>query len=220
MQQLIPRQLIPRRRVYPRQRGTTLIELMVGLVILAVLAAIGIPSMVNWISGNKAVSAGEFYAEGFAMARRQAVLHNAASRIMLTPNATNGQMDWQVDLCFPAPGVPCNASSGTWSTTTEVAPLDPEGANGYKSVLRPADALPQSDLLVPSLEPAGTSAVYFTSLGWVDTGYEDRLTRIRLDPAGQNAGELQPVAVAVSLAGLAIKCNPLLAAPDSRACPP
>lgn len=209
-----------RRRPGGRQRGTTLVELMVGLVILALLAAIGLPSMVNWISGNKAVSAGEFYAEGFAMARRQAVLHNAASRIVLSPNANNGQMDWQVDLCFPSPGVPCNDASGVWSTTTSAAALDPEGENGYKSVLRPADALPQSELLVPRLEPEGTSAVYFTSLGWVDTGYADRLARIRLDPAGDNAGEIPPVAVAVSLAGLAIKCNPVLSAPDSRACPP
>ena len=45
MQQLTFPQPHPGRR----QRGTTLIELMVGLVILAVLAAIGIPSMVNWI---------------------------------------------------------------------------------------------------------------------------------------------------------------------------
>jgi type IV fimbrial biogenesis protein FimT len=62
--------------------------------------------------------------------------------------------------------------------------------------------------------------VYFTSLGWVDTGYADRLSRIRLDPAGPHANEIAPVAVAVSLSGLAIKCNPVLAAPDSRACPP
>jgi type IV fimbrial biogenesis protein FimT len=203
-----------------RQRGTTLVELMVGLVILAILAAVGIPSMVTWISGNKVISAGEFYADGFAMARRQAVLHNANSRIVLTPNVNNGQMNWQVDLCFPAPGVPCNDSSGTWSTTTDVAPSDPEGANGFKSVLRPADALPQSDILVPRLEPEGASAVYFTSLGWVDTGYADRLSRIRLDPADSHGNSIPPVAVAVSLAGMAIKCNPALTAPDSRACPP
>jgi type IV fimbrial biogenesis protein FimT len=203
-----------------RQRGTTLVELMVGLVILAILAAVGIPSMATWISSNKVISAGEFYADGFAMARRQAVLHNANSRIVLTPNVNNGQMNWQVDLCFPAPGVPCSDSSGTWSTTTDVAPSDPEGVNGYKSVLRPADALPQSDVLVPRLEPEGASAVYFTSLGWVDTGYADRLSRIRLDPANSHGNEIPPVAVAVSLAGMAIKCNPALTAPDSRACPP
>lgn len=203
-----------------RRRGFSMIELMVGLTIFGVLAAVGIPSMVNWVSGNKAISAGEFYADGFAMARRQAVLHNSASRIMLTPNVNNGQMDWQVDLCFPSPGVPCNDSSGVWSTTTTSASFDPEGGNGYKSVFRPADALPPSDKLVPTLEPEGASVVYFTALGWVDTTYADRLSRIRLDPAGGNAGEIQPIAVAVSLAGMAIKCNPVLAAPDSRACPP
>jgi type IV fimbrial biogenesis protein FimT len=62
--------------------------------------------------------------------------------------------------------------------------------------------------------------VYYTSLGWVDTGYDDRLSRIRLDPAGQNASEIPPVAIAVSLSGMVIKCNPVLLAPDSRACPP
>ena len=197
-----------------------MVELMVGVTILAVLAAVGIPSMVNWISGNKAISAGEFYADGFAMARRQALLHNSASRIMLTPNVNNGQMDWQVDLCFPSPGVPCNENSGVWSTTATTATFDPEGAGGYKSVFRPADALPPSEQLVPKLEPEGTSAVYFTALGWVDTSYTDRLSRIRLDPAGTHASEIQPIAISVSLAGMAIKCNPVLTAPDSRACPP
>ena len=202
------------------QRGTTLVELMIGLVILAVLAAVGLPSMVGWIGTNKAISAGEFYADGFAMARRQAVLHNAASRILLTPNVNNGQMDWQVDLCFPTPGIPCNDSSGAWSTTAAPATFDPEGTAGFKSVLRPADALPSSEQLVPRLEPEGTSAVYFTALGWVDTGYADRLSRIRLDPAGPRAADIPPLAVTVSLAGMAIKCNPVLQAPDSRACPP
>lgn len=202
-----------------RQRGTTLVELMVGVVILAFLLAIGVPSMSTWISTNKAVSASEFYADGFAMARRQAVLHNAASRIVLTPNA-NGQLNWQVDVCYPIPGTPCTDTSGVWSTTTIAATNDPQGTGGYKSVLRPADALPPSTRLVPKTEPDGTSAVYFTSLGWVDTGYDDRLSRIRLDPAGQSASEIPPVAIAVSLSGMVIKCNPVLLAPDSRACPP
>jgi type IV fimbrial biogenesis protein FimT len=202
-----------------RQRGTTLVELMVGVVILAFLLAIGVPSMSTWISTNKAVSAAEFYGDGFAMARRQAVSHNAASRIVLIPNANNGQLDWQVDVCYPIPGTPCNDTTGVWSTTTTAATNDPDGVNGYKSVLRPADALPPATRLVPKLVPEGTSAVYFTSLGWVDTGYDDRLSRIQFSAAGQNASEIPPVAIVVSLSGMVIKCNPVLLAPDSRACP-
>ncbi|SFU63369.1 pilus assembly FimT family protein [Pseudoduganella namucuonensis] len=203
-----------------RQRGATLIELMMGLAVIAFVLALGMPSMSHWVTMNKATSAGEFYAEGFSMARRQAVLHNAASRIVLSPNLANGQMDWQVDICFPVTGTPCNDQSGAWSTTTTAAANDPDGAAGFTSVFRAADSLPQSDVLAPSLVPDGASTIYFTSLGWVDTTVDARLTRIRLDPADRYHGEIPSVAVSVTLAGMATKCNPTVNAPDSRACPP
>lgn len=202
------------------QGGATLIELLMGLAIVAFMLGIGVPNMSSWITSSKASSAAEFYAEGFSMARRQAVTHNAASRIVLTRNDSNGQMNWQVDICFPVPGTPCSDSSGVWSTTTARAPNDPEGVNGYTSVLRIADSLPKSEVLVPTLEPAGATTVYFTALGWVDTNFDERLTRIRLDPSSAYHGEIPSVALAVTLAGIATKCNPAIAAPDSRACPP
>ncbi|MES2263364.1 MAG: prepilin-type N-terminal cleavage/methylation domain-containing protein [Pseudomonadota bacterium] len=202
------------------QGGTTLIELMIGLAIIAFMLSLGLPSMNNWLVTNKARSAGEFYADGFTMARRQALSHNASSRIVLTPNALSGQMNWQVDICFPVPGTPCNSSSGSWSTTAARASNDPEGAAGYTSIFRSADALSKSTILLPSVEPVGATTVYFTALGWVDTNFADRLTRIRLDPAARYNGAIPAVALAVTLAGIAVKCNPTIAAPDSRACPP
>ena len=201
-------------------RGFTMVELMVTLAIFGIMLAIGVPAMSKWVVQSKASGAGELYSEGFAMARRQAVSHNAESRIVLTPNVNNGQMDWQVDICFPVTGTPCSDTSGTWSTPTTQASGDPEGANGYTSVFRAADALPQSAILVPTLLPDGTSTIYFTALGWVDTSVANRLTRIQLDPAPQYSGQIPSTAVVVGLAGMASTCNPAVQSPDSRACPP
>lgn len=200
------------------QPGFTLIEVMVAVVILGILLAVGIPNMTQWIMTNKAKSAAEFYQDGLSMARRQAVAHNARSRLVLTPNV-NGQFDWQVDLCFPAPGAPCTDEAGGWSTTADPADGDPEQAAGFKSVFRAASALPGSDMLAPTVTPEGANAIYFTELGWTDPSIANRLTRLRLDPAEALAQQVRPVALAVTLAGMASKCDPTVQLPDSRACP-
>jgi type IV fimbrial biogenesis protein FimT len=201
-------------------RGFTLIEMMIGLVVMGVLMAIAIPNMSAWLVASKARAASEFYLDGFALARRQAISHNSASRITLTVNASNGQLDWQVDICFPRPGTPCDDTSGVWSTTSTRAANDPEGVAGYTSVFRAADALPQSEVLVPAIEPEGATEVYYTPLGWVDTSVQNRLTRLRFDPAVRYAHEVPVAAVAVSLAGMPSKCDPTKTVGDSRACPP
>ncbi|MBJ7310644.1 Tfp pilus assembly protein FimT/FimU [Rugamonas sp. CCM 8940] len=202
------------------QGGFTMVELMIALVVFAFMLALGVPNMSKWVLASKARSASEFYVDGFARARREAVAHNARSRIVLSPNVGNGQMDWQIDLCFPVPGTPCSQVSGVWSTPATAAPNDPQGAAGYKSVLRGADALPQSDALVPTLTPEGSSEIYYTELGWVDTGFAQRLSRLQLAPSTQLAAEVPTVALVVTLAGLATKCDPTVPAGDSRGCPP
>jgi type IV fimbrial biogenesis protein FimT len=203
-----------------RLGGFTLIEMMIGLIVMGVLLAIAIPSMGSWVVASKARAASEFYLEGFSLARRQAISHNSASRIGLTANASNGQMDWQVDICFPVPGTPCNDISGAWSTTTAPAANDPQGAAGYTSVFRAAAGLPPTEVLTPAVEPDGSTAVYYTPLGWVDTSVQSRLTRLRFDPATRYAHDVPVAAVAVSLAGMPSKCDPTKEAGDSRACPP
>ncbi|UGQ48913.1 pilus assembly FimT family protein [Massilia endophytica] len=203
-----------------RGAGVTLVELLVGMAIVGFLMAIGMPAMNSWVSAARARSAIEFYAEGLASARREAVKHNARSRIVFTQNAGNFQHDWQVDICYPAPGTPCDDNSGVWSTPTAPAANDPEGAAGYTSLLRRADALPKATVIAPSLTPAGATSVYFTELGWVDTSIDNRLTRVRLDAASSMAADIPPAALSLTLAGIAVKCNPTVSAPDSRACPP
>jgi type IV fimbrial biogenesis protein FimT len=199
--------------------GFSLIEALVALAILGVLLGFGVPRMSEWVQANKAAAATQFYAEGFTLARAQAVSHNSASRLVLTENPANGQMNWQVDICFPTAAVPCNAESGAWSTTT-IPAIRPREATGTTSVLRRADSLPDSSVLAHTLSPSGATDVYFTSLGWVDTNFSPRLARIGLAPAAGHAGAFPASAVVLTLAGIASKCDPNAASHDSRRCPP
>jgi type IV fimbrial biogenesis protein FimT len=198
--------------------GFTLIEAMVVLTIVGFLLAVGVPRMTLWTLSSKAAAATEFYAEGFKLARQQALARNAASRLVLTVNADNGQMDWQVDLCFPTPGLPCSNESGDWSSTAAPAGGDPSGA--MTSVFRSASALPPATILQPSVLPEGSNSVYFNASGWVDAQFGQRLIRIQFDPAASYAGRLHASALVVGLAGSVIKCDPGVAASDARACPP
>jgi type IV fimbrial biogenesis protein FimT len=203
-----------------RQRGLTLIELLVTITIFGIMLAIGIPNASRWLLANRARSASEFYADGFSLARRQAVAHNGFSRISLTPNVNTGQMDWQVDLCFVTQAAQCTAAQGAWSTTAAPSAADPEGEAGWKSVFRAADALPPSEILRPTTLPEGSSQVYYTPLGWVDPLFANRLASLRLDPAPAYASDVPTVALVVTLAGMAAKCDPTLPDADNRACPP
>lgn len=200
--------------------GFTLIELLVTITVFGIMLAIGIPNASNWLLANRARGISEFYADGFGMARRVAVAHNTASRISLTPNAHSGQMDWQVDLCYVGAGTQCQPGQGGWSTVDTPAANDPLGAAGFKSVFRSAEALASAEVLKPSILPEGSSQVYYTALGWVNTTFSERLTQLRLDPSSRYAGEVRPVALNIALAGMATKCDPTVTSPDSRACPP
>lgn len=204
----------------PVKRGFTLIEALIALAILAVVLSIGMPRMSAWIYAGKVAAAGQFYAEGFALARNQALTQNGTSRLVLVTNADNGQFDWRIDICFPRPDAPCNDISDNWSTVTAVASGDPKGVTGFKSLLRRADALPPAAELAQTTGEDDPRAVYFTPLGWVDSSVAPRIERIDMKPVGKHASAAPETAVVLTLAGNTIRCRPLAASTDPYRCPP
>lgn len=199
--------------------GFTLVEALIALAVFAVLLAIGVPRMADWVAGSKAGAATQFYAEGLALARAKALSHNSASRLVLTRNTESGQYDWRVDLCFPTPEAPCNAHAGNWSTPANAVKPEGTAGAGFTSVLRSAASLPTTSRMRITPGPDGATAVYFTPLGWVDARIEPNMMRIDLDPVDANAAPFRAASVVLTLGGIAAKCEPNMPANDSRRCP-
>jgi len=199
------------------QAGFTLIESMVALAIFAILLAMGVPRMSDWLTATKAANAAGFYAEGFTLARLQALSNNSQSRLVFRANA-GGQPDWQVDICLRTTDTPCSVESD-WSSVDKAA-KDATGASAaFRSIRRSAAALPPSTRLSVTLGPNGGNAVYFTPLGWVDTSRAPRVTRIDLKPPAGQSGAFKASAVTLTLAGVAATCNPDAAEGASTWCP-
>ena len=198
--------------------GFTLVEAMITLAVFAILLAVGVPRMSDWVAATKAASATQFYAEGLALARAQALAHNGASRLVLSENAVSGQYDWRVDLCFPTPESPCNDEDGDWSTVDDAVRPAQASGDGVTSIARSADALPDTARLSVSTGPDDATAVYFTPLGWVDTLAGTRMMRIDLAPVAEDAA-FPAASVVLTLAGVAARCDPAAPDGDSRRCP-
>jgi len=200
-----------------RQAGFTLIELLVAITILSILLAVGIPTMGKWMSSSRAQTVAEFYAEGFKLARAEAIKRNVVSRFSLIENTTSGQYDWQVDICVPTPSAPCNADGGNWSTTAAAGAGT--GVGDFQSVVRSSSTLPKSNLVATTVLEAGADQVYFTPIGWVDATITPTLKQMTFAPAAGRDGDFPTSAVKLTLAGAVFKCDPTITSlSDSRAC--
>jgi type IV fimbrial biogenesis protein FimT len=72
-----------------RQDGVSLIEMIIGLAILAVLTAASAPSFSQWIQNTRIRSAAESLSSAVQQARSEAVRRNAIVRFQLTDTATS-----------------------------------------------------------------------------------------------------------------------------------
>ncbi len=81
-------------------RGFSLIELLVGMLILAILASAGAPSFMTWIQNSQLRSAAETISGGLQLARAEAVRRNTSVQFSLMGTDstwTLGCVNWDAD---------------------------------------------------------------------------------------------------------------------------
>lgn len=77
--------------------GVTLIELMIGMALIAILVTIGLPSFAMWMQNNQLRSATESIQTGLQLARAEAVKRNTFVGFTLAgPDSS-----WSVDVMNP-----------------------------------------------------------------------------------------------------------------------
>jgi type IV fimbrial biogenesis protein FimT len=100
------------------QRGVTLIEMLIGIAIVAMVMAVGVPSYTAWIQNTQIRTATESALNGMQLARNEAVRQNASVQLKL-----GTQSSWEIRVGSDAGQLIQSRDYGTGSKNVTVAVL-------------------------------------------------------------------------------------------------
>jgi len=178
------------------QKGLTLIELMIGLTIVALLGIFALPSYRAWIQSTQIRTAAESIQNGLQLARAEAVRRNRNVQLLLTDTDP----------------VVANVGSAVPSV---------DGRNWIVRVHQPSGHYTAADFIQGRARSEGSSnatiaasqsSIVFLSLGRVSPGVDSAVTVT--NPVGGNCvtagGEMRCLRVLVSAGGQVRMCDPAL----------
>lgn len=192
-----------------RQRGIGLIELLIGIAILSILLAAGVPMFGQWIQNTQVRTAAESVVDGLQLARNEAVRRNARVRFNLT--SATGTVAWTV--CVVA-GDDCGEVIRQRSDT--------EGGGNARvgiSTANPATPVPATQYSTALVAGAGLSGedgagVTFNGLGAIPAANVGTdITRI--DVINAVSDEARRLVIIVGSGGLIRMCDPQHALADN-----
>ena len=140
-----------------RQFGFTLIELMIGIVVLAVLVSLSMPMFREWMASTQIRNASDALLNGVQLARTEALRRNKNVEFRLGNNS-----DWEVWQAAPAIQIQVRGSQEGQTDVAVVAPT-PGGAakvtfspmGGVVTNLDATSTLQQLDITPATGAPTG-----------------------------------------------------------------
>lgn len=189
-----------------KQRGFTLIELMVGIVIVSLLFALAANSYRGWIQNQQIRTAAESILNGMQVTRSEAVKNNGRARFVLCGLVSSS---WEVlaasaaSVAAPAASVACGAGSD--AAAGEIRIQERSGQEG-------------SRLAQVAVTPNGATTVTFNGFGRVVANADGSASITQIDVSNPNGD--RPLRITLGAGGNTRMCDPsaLLAATDPRRC--
>jgi len=197
------------------QRGFTIIELLVGLTLLAVLIGLGAPAMSSYLQTSKLQSVAASYYSGVQMARAEAIRRNARTEFVLTNDAPSTP-DIANALAPAVSGrtwvVRAASAGGGFASAVEVrAAGEGEGSPAAQAIVVTGSA---------SAPAVFDGRIPFNSLGATADGapYAIDITRPGGGTCVHLGGTVRCRRIEISPGGQITSCDPAAPAGDSRAC--
>lgn len=183
--------------------GTTLIELMIGLAVLALLLVMAAPSYGQWLANTRVRNAAESIQNGLRLARNEAVQRDVNVRFELTSGTS---ANWQV--CALA--VATDTCSAKGSTVLQKY----NAASGASNVVigSEKDTSYATGKFDTALTSVASSSVTFNALGR-PTDYGGN-SIVRIDASSTMSGTRRLVTI-LSVGGSMRMCDPQLASATS-----
>jgi len=201
-----------------KQQGFSLVELMIGLVILAILIAAGLPVFSLWMQNTQNRSAAESILNGLQMARTEAVRHNANVRFDFT--SASGSIAWTVGCVNPVGDL--NGDGELDCPAVIQSRSGGEGTGNARAGISTA-AIPTPALagnFNPALAsgtglPAGVTFTFLGRIPGVNIGTD--ITRIDITNAASSAA--RRMVITIGTGGTIRMCDPaLLLANNPQGC--
>ncbi len=195
-------------RLHPQQ-GVTLIELCIGIVIMAVLIVLALPTFTAWLQNSQIRVAADAIQNGISIARSEAIRRNTSVRFQFTSTADNScalstsGKNWVVSLDDPTSPAACGSAA-----SDTVAP-------------RIIQMRPASDGTPNAVVAADQSVIVFTGLGRVNPVPAANININVTNPTGGScaaAGPMRCLRIVVSTGGQVRMCDPAFASTDPQGC--
>jgi type IV fimbrial biogenesis protein FimT len=188
-----------------KQQGVSLIELMIGIAILSIVLAVGMPMFGSWAQNTQVRTAAESVQDGLQIARNEAVRRNVNVRFNLTD--ASGKIAWTVclvvsDECGEViqQRVAVEGGGNARVGVSTVAPATPVPVTQYATALTAG----------AGISGDGKTGVTFNGIGAVPVANIGAdLTRI--DVINAAAADARRLVVVIGTGGLIRMCDPAFA---------